>query len=160
MAVAATTSMLRELERPSREVALELLDDHFPLTLVRWVGQIQPQHVLRMIRFYDQAVERAQDEHTSLVHICDARDAAMPNQLVRDMLVDWLGDRAASEREVSLASYVVTGEPLIRGVVASLKWATGRGAGIHVVPTLERAIEGAREQLGQVGIPIPAVLRD
>jgi len=151
--------MLRELERPSREVALELLDDHFPLTLVRWVGQIQPQHVLRVIRFFDQAVERARNEQTSLVHICDARDAAMPNQLVRDMLGDWLGDRPSNERVVSLASYVVTGDPLIRGVVASLKWATGRGAGIHVVPTLERAIQGASEHLLQAGMPIPAVLR-
>lgn len=158
MAVAATTSMLRELEGPRREVALELLDDHFPLTLIRWVGAVKPQQVLKLIRFLDQAVERALDEGQSIVHICDARDASMPNQLVRDMLVDWLSDRAASEREVILVSYVVAGDPLIRGVVASLKWATGRGAGIRVVPTLEQAVQGACEALRQANMPIPQVL--
>lgn len=158
MAVAATSPILQQLERPRREVALELVDDHFPLTLVRWVGQVQPQHVLRMIRFFDGAVERALNEDKRIVHICDARDATLPNQLVRDMLVDWLSDRSTAERDVTLSTYVVASEPLIRGVVASLKWATGRGGGIRVVPTLEQAVSGACQQLEQACMPIPDVL--
>lgn len=158
MAIAATSPILRQLERPGRKVVLELVDDHFPLTLVRWVGQVQPQHVLRMIRFFDGAVERALNQDKRIVHICDARDATLPNQLVRDMLVDWLSDRQQVERDVSLSTYVVAGDPLIRGVVASLKWATGRGGGIHVVPTLAQAVSGASEALEQAGMPIPSVI--
>jgi hypothetical protein len=159
MAMAATSPMLRALERPRHDVALELVDDHFPLMLVRWVGQIQPQQVLRMIRFFDMAVERGIDEGKRIVHICDARDASLPNQLVRDMLVDWLTSRAEDEREVILASYVIAADPLIRGVVASLKWATGRGDGIRVVPSLDQAVTGACEVLEHAGMIVPDVLR-
>lgn len=159
MAVAATTPVLRSVELARHDAALELVDDHFPLTLVRWVGHIKPQHVLRMIRFYDQAVERGLDADKRLVHILDARDAALPNQLVRDMLVDWLTSRSAIERDVTLASYVIAAEPLIRGVVASLKWATGRGNGIRVVASLEQAVTGACEVLEQAGMKVPEVLR-
>ncbi|MFO7564039.1 MAG: hypothetical protein R6X02_15440 [Enhygromyxa sp.] len=157
--MAATTPVLRSVERPRRDVALELVDDHFPLMLVRWVGHIQPQHVLRMIRFFDQAVERGLEEGKRIVHICDARDAALPNQLVRDMLVDWLTSRTADERDVTMASYVIAADPLIRGVVASLKWATGRGQGIHVVASLDQAVTGACEVLEQAGMVVPEVLR-
>jgi hypothetical protein len=159
MAMAATTPVLRPLERVRRDVALELVDDHFPLTLVRWVGHIQPQHVLRMIRFHDQAVERGLQEGKRIVHICDARDAALPNQLVRDMLVDWLAERSSTERDVTLASYVIASDPLIRGVVASLKWATGRGDGIRVVASLDQAVTGACEVLERAGMIVPEVLR-
>jgi hypothetical protein len=157
--VAATVPMRLEVERPRREVALELVDDHFPLLLVRWVGNIQPQHMLRMIRFIDEAVDRAADEGKRLVHLCDARDAALPNQLVRDMLVDWLSDRAGPERDITLATYVIASDPLIRGVVASIKWATGRGDGIRVVTSLDQAVAGASEVLEQSGMIVPDILR-
>jgi hypothetical protein len=159
MAMAATSPVLRSLEPSRRDVALELVDDHFPLMLVRWVGQIQPQHVLRMIRFFDHAVERGLEEGKRVVHICDARDAGLPDQLVRDMFVDWLTSRSSDEREVIMASYVITGEPLIRGVVASIKWATGRGSGICVVPTLEQAVIGVCDVLEREGMDVPDVLR-
>ncbi len=157
--MAATSPVLRSVERVRHDVALELVDDHFPLVLVRWVGHIQPQHVLRMIRFFDHVVDRGLAERTPVVHVCDARDAALPNQLVRDMIVDWLSNRAPSERDVIMASYVITSDPLIRGVVASIKWATGRGAGVRVVPNLEQAVTGVCELLDGAGMPIPEVLR-
>ncbi len=159
MAMAATTPVLRPLERTHRDVALELVDEHFPLMLVRWVGEIQPQHVLRMIRFFDMAVERGLEQGKSVVHICDARDASLPNQLVRDMLVDWLSSRSPNEREVIVASYVIAADPLIRGVVTSLRWATGRGSGIRVVASLDQAVAGACEELERVGMVVPEILR-
>ena len=159
MAVAATTPILSQLDPRRCEVALELIDDHFPLLLVRWAGELQPQHVLRLIRFFDCNAEVAAAEGKRLVHICDARDAALPSSLVRDMLIDWLGDRPVRcGSEPSLRSYIVASDPMIRGVVASLKWATGRGDGICVLPTLEQAIAGARQALEQAGLPVPEIL--
>ena len=57
-----------------------------------------------------------------------------------------------------MRSYVVSGDPMIRGVVASLRWATGRGDSLQTVATIEQAVAGAREALREVGQPIPSVL--
>ncbi|PRP94179.1 hypothetical protein ENSA5_41340 [Enhygromyxa salina] len=159
MAVAATTRVLTHLTHPRCEVALELVDDHFPLLLVRWAGLIQPQHVLKMIRFFDENARIAAAEGTRLVHICDARDAALPCPLVRDMLIDWFSDRPRSDSAPALLSYVIAVDPLIRGVIASLKWATGRGDGIRVVPKLEEAVAGARQGLEEAGLDVPEILK-
>jgi hypothetical protein len=158
MAVAATTPVLTHLDARRCEVALELIDDHFPLALVRWAGHVQPQHVLRMIRFIDSQVENAAAEQVRLVQICDAREAALPSSLVRDMLIDWLSDRPRSNGELAMRSFVVVSDPMIRGVVASLRWATGRGDRIQVVSTLEQAIAGARRCFEEIGQPVPEIL--
>lgn len=158
MAVAATSPMLTQFEAPHCEVALELIDDHHPLLLVRWSGNLQPQHILRMIRFFDLHGERAAAQGDHLVHILDARDAALPSPLVRDMLVDWLGDRPRKRGRTEAKSFVVAGDPLIRGVVASLKWATGRGDEIRVLSKLEQAIMEAREAFEAAGVEVPEIL--
>jgi hypothetical protein len=54
---------------------------------------------------------------------------------------------------------VIAADPLIRGVVASLKWATGRGDGIRVVASLDQAVTGACEALDRAGMIVPEVLR-
>lgn len=162
MAVAATTPVLTQVDARC-EAALELIDEHYPLLLVRWSGQLQAQHVLRMIRFFDANTELARSGGARLVNICDASDAALPSSLVRDMLVDWLSDhprgRPRGGRTTALRSFVVVRDPLIRGVVASLKWATGLNDGIRVVSTLDQAVAGARETLERAGCPIPDILR-
>lgn len=159
MASAPPTPVLQTLTRPPREVALELVDEHFPLVLVRWAGQLQAHQVLQMIRFFDEGVARGLREQRRVLHICDARHAEVPDQLVRDMLVDWLIETASDQRKVMLGSFVVASDPLIRGVVASLKWATGRGGGIRVVTELEDAIDGACELLDCAGLEVPEILR-
>ena len=158
MAVAATSPMLTRFGAPHCEVALELIDDHYPLLLVRWSGQLEPQHILRMIRFFDTYGEQAASEGKRLVHICDARDAALPSPLVRDMLVDWLADRPVDRASRGTQTFVVASDPMIRGVVASLKWATGRSEGIRVMAKLEQAIAEARETFVRAGVEIPDVL--
>ncbi|KIG19589.1 hypothetical protein DB30_00098 [Enhygromyxa salina] len=152
--------MITQLESPHCEVALELIDDHFPLLLVRWAGRLQAQHVLKLIRFCDVHGAVAASEGRRLVLILDAREAALPNSLVRDMLIDWLSDRPRTNAGGKPRSYVIATDPLIRGVVASLKWATGRGEGIQVVKTLEQAIAGARETFEASGVEVPEILRD
>lgn len=159
MAIAPPTSVLQTLMRPTREVALELVDEHFPLMLVRWAGQLQAQQVLQMIRFFDKTVARGLREQRQVLHICDAEHAEVPNQLVRDMLIDWLIETASEQRQVMLGSFVIASDPLIRGVVASLKWATGRGDGIRVVANLDLALEGARQRFVAAGLEVPEVLR-
>ena len=158
MAVAATSPMLTRFDAPHCEVALELIDDHYPLLLVRWSGQLEPQHILQMIRFFDEYGEQAASEGKHLVHICDARDAALPNPLVRDMLIDWLADRPQDRPSRGTQSLVVASDPMIRGVVASLKWATGRGDSIRVMSKIEQAIVEARELFVRAGLEIPEVI--
>jgi hypothetical protein len=158
MVGAASTPVLIQRDSRRSEVALELIEDHFPLVLVRWVGPVQPQHVLGMIRFIDSQVENAAAEKVRLVQICDAREAALPSSLVRDMLIDWLSDRPRNSGTLAMRSFVVVSDPMIRGVVASLRWATGRGDRIQVVGTLEQAIEGARQAFEESGQPVPQIL--
>jgi hypothetical protein len=159
MALASPTSVLQTLTRPPREVDLDLVDEHFPLMLMRWSGHLQAPQVLQLIRFFDDGVARGLREQRRVLHICDARHAEVPDQLVRDMLIDWLIETTHEQRKVMLGSFVVASDPLVRGVVASLKWATGRGGGIRVVAELETAIDGACELLEGAGLEVPEVLR-
>lgn len=156
MAVAATSPVRLGHVDPRREVVLELVDDHEPLLLVRWSGQVKAQHVLQMMRFFDQKSIAARSNDTRLVFILDARDAALPGSLVRDMLADWLSDRPKGG--AILSTIVVAPDPLIRGVIISLKWATGRGDGVKIVPNVPQAIELAKRSFSKAGIAVPAVL--
>jgi len=156
MAVAATGPIQLDDTNPRSEVVLELIDDHFPLVLIRWVGHLQPQHLLELMRFYDEVGARAADERTRLVHMVDAREATLPSALVRDMLVDWLTERPRGSR--AGPTIIIASNPLIRGVVTSLKWATGRGAGLAIVPKIELAIERAVECFHAAGLEPPSVL--
>ena len=156
MAVAATTPIQLGHVNPRSEVVLELMDEHYPLLLVRWAGQVQPQHVLQMMRFFDSTGALAEAEGTSLIYMLDAREAALPNALVRDMLVDWLATRRRAG--MILKTFVIAPDPLIRGVVTSLKWATGRADGITVVTKIDAAIEASRQLFEAANIEVPAVL--
>lgn len=156
MAVAATSPVRLGHVDPRREVVLELIDEHEPLMLVRWAGQVKAQHVLQMMRFFDTTGTQAKAEGKRLVYILDARDAALPGSLVRDMLADWLSDRPRGG--VILSTIVVAPDPLIRGVIISLKWATGRADGVTVVPKVTKAIELAKRQFEKAGIDVPPVL--
>lgn len=158
MAVAATFPVQLGHVDPRREVVLELVDEHEPLMLVRWSGQVKAQHVLQMMRFFDHKSIAARSQDAHLVFILDARDAALPGSLVRDMLADWLSDRPKGG--TILSTIVVAPDPLIRGVIISLKWATGRADGITVVPSVPQAIELAKRSFRAAGIPVPAVLEE
>ena len=156
MAVAATIPMQLEQTNPRNEVVLELVDEHFPLVLIRWAGQLQPQHLLKLMRFYDEMGARAEGEQTRLVHMVDARDAALPNALIRDMLVDWLTERPRGSS--AGPTIVLAPNPLIRGVVTSLKWATGRGSGIVISNRIEHAVAVGVESFESAGMTPPGVL--
>lgn len=157
MAVAAFTSIPWEREAPAGESCFELVDDHFPLLFLSFGGELVAQHVLQLIRFVDDARARARSEGVELLAICDARTAQLPSDLVREMVVDWLRHEEFGAPS-QLGSIIVTHNVLLRGVVASIKWATKRGELIHVVPTPEAALIVARERFVAHGLPVPPVL--
>jgi hypothetical protein len=159
MAVAASTSIPWEQDAPAGEPRLELIDEHFPLLFLGCGGDLLPQQALQLIRFVDDARARAARDECELLVICDARSATRPSDLVRDMLVDWLrhGDFGAPSQ---LGSIIVTQNLLMRGAIASIKWATKRGDQMHVVQTPEEALLLARKRFEDQGLTPPAVLLD
>lgn len=157
MAVAASTSIPWEQEAPAGEPRLELVDEHFPLLFLGCGGDLLPQQALQLIRFVDDARERAAREGQDLLVICDARSAQRPSDLVRDMLVDWLRHEDFGEPS-RLGSIIVTHSLLMRGAIASIKWATKRGTQMHVVQTPEEALVVARKRFESLGLTPPAVL--
>ncbi|MFV8753793.1 hypothetical protein ACNOYE_24885 [Nannocystaceae bacterium ST9] len=134
----------------------ELIEDHFPVIFIALSGEMQPQQVLQLIRFVDRMRERAAAERVDLLTICDARGAARPGELVRDMLVDWLRHELFGTPS-PLGSIIVCRDPLVRGVIASIKWATGHSH-IQVVPTPDEALARGRERFAQLGLTLPASL--
>lgn len=158
MAVAATSPVLWQLAEQSGESSVELNDEHFPLLVGRAVGQVEPKHILAMIRFFDDATQRAGREEQRTVLIFDATGAGMPTPLVREMLIDWIGDAPKSASANDMRIFVIAPNPLIRGVIASLRWATGRGVGIEVVPDLQQAAAAAIVHLHECGQPVPEPL--
>src|SRR5690349_16098839 len=111
MAVAASSPISWDNEAPKSEARCDLIDEHFPLLLITVAGELQPRHVLQLIRFVDQARERAKAEQVELVTICDARSAGRPIELVREMLVDWL--RHDIVGPARLGSIIIARDPLI-----------------------------------------------
>ena len=93
MAVAATSPVLWQLAEQIGESCVELNDEHFPLLVGRAAGHVEPKHILAMIRFFDDATQRADREGLKTVVIFDATGAGMPTPLIREMLVDWIHDR-------------------------------------------------------------------
>ena len=157
MAVAATSPVLWQLAEQSGEASVELNDEHFPLLVGRAAGQVEPKHILAMIRFFDDAKQRADGEGLKAVVIFDATTSGMPTPLVREMLVDWIGDMHKSAGS-NMRVFVIAPNPLIRGVIASLRWATGRAAGIEVVPDLQQAAAAAIVALHEYGQAVPEPL--
>lgn len=156
MAVAATSPTCWQNEAPTSELRCDLVDEHFPLLFITIAGELQPQHVLQLIRFVDGARERAAAEQVDLLTICDARDSSRPSELVRDMVVDWLRHELAEPSP--LGSIVVVRDPIIRGVIASIKWAIGRGDEMSVVPSPDEALTRARQRFIDAGMTLPDVL--
>jgi hypothetical protein len=156
MAVAASSPIRWEHEAPTSAPRCDLVDEHFPLLFITLAGELQPQHVLQLIRFVDRARRRAAAEQIQLLTICDARGSSRPSDLVRDMFVDWLRQELA--RAVPLGSIIVARDPIVRGVIASIKWAIGRGDEMMVVPSPEEALAKARERFIRAGLTPPAVL--
>lgn len=156
MAVAATSPIRWENEAATSELRCDLIDEHFPLLFITIAGELQPQQVLQLIRFVDQARERAAAEQVELCTICDARDSNRPSELVRDMLVDWLRHELA--QSAPLGTIIVARDPIIRGVIASIKWAIGRGDEMMVVPSTDEALARARQRFVDANLTPPSVL--
>jgi hypothetical protein len=156
MAVAATSPIRWENEAATSELRCDLVDEHFPLLFITIAGELQPQQVLQLIRFVDDARERATREQVELLTICDARGSSRPSKLVRDMLIDWL--RHDLNRTSRLGTIIVARDPIIRGVIASIKWAIGRGDEMMVVPSPDEALARARQRFVDAGLTSPHVL--
>ncbi|NVB40260.1 hypothetical protein G6O69_20625 [Pseudenhygromyxa sp. WMMC2535] len=153
--MAATSPIPWAFEEQPQESHLDLIEEHFPLLLARVVGHLEPRQLLQMIRFFDEVGERVQRERRSPVIIIDASEAAMPCQLIREMLMDWLSDQP---RNCGAKTLVIAPNPMIRGLVASLKWATGRGDSLETVTGVGQAIARAASYLRAKGEPVPALL--
>ncbi len=159
MAVAATSPIRWEHDAPTVEQHFELVEDHFPLVFIAFAGPIDPQQVLELIRFVDGVRARAAAEGVDILVICDARGSMRPSDLVRDMLVDWLRHELHGPLS-PLGSIIVARDPIVRGVIASIKWATGRGDQMVVVPSPEAAMKQAHQRFVAAGLTPPSVLAD
>ncbi len=160
MAVSATNPIRWEQDAPPGESVFELVDEHFPLLFIVLAGELHAHQVLELIRFVDGMRERAAAEQIELLTICDARGASRPGDLVRAMIIDWLrhdpaGPKASFGR---FGSIIVTRNPIIRGVIASIKWATGHADQISVVASPSQALAQARARLLAAGLTPPAIL--
>lgn len=128
------------------------------MLFVAFAGELQPQQVLQLIRFVDQVRERAAAEQVDLLTICDARASSRPSDVARKMLVDWLRHEQLGTPS-PLGGIIVARDPLVRGAIASIKWATGRGDDeLIVVPTTDEALARARQRFIVAGLTPPAIL--
>ncbi|GEM_PF-2566683 len=159
MAVAASTPARWETEGPVPESALELRDDLLPVLLARSWGVMDARQALELIRFVDAGCERAIVAGSPAIVIFDATHAARTSALVREMLVDWLRASPYISRRSGMRAFVVTPNLIIRGVVASVRWATGSCACVNSVSSLDDAIAAATVLLRERGIDVPEVLR-
>jgi hypothetical protein len=126
-----------------------------PVVITTWFGTATVDLIDRYYQWFDTLVAASLAAEQRLVRISDLGPARFPPGNVRKRSYEHIrGDLAT---DVTLVNYVVVENPLIRGVVASIRWIGGgrREPDFQLVDTVPHALERAIERLKIARIPRP-----
>lgn len=129
-----------------------------PVVITTWHGTATVGLIDQYYRWSDATVAAAIAAEQRLIKIADLSQAGCPRGPVRKRMYEHASNDLAAE--VTLATYVVVDDPLIRGLITSLRWLSGgrRESEIIMVESMARAIELALARLWAERIPAPAGL--
>ncbi len=133
-----------------------IVDDAlWPIMIATWFGRPTEALVDRFFEFHAQLLDRARVEGTRIVMITDTFATERPSPMARKRIVDRTEAQAADVRQLTVDSFIVIENPVIRGVVTALAWVYPKMAESKNVGSLAIALEGSVESLRRAGIATP-----
>lgn len=140
------------------ESSVVLDDAHWPFMIATWFGRPTETLVEKYFAAHDRHIQRARNAREKIIVITDTFATERPNPVARKRIVELTEAQGELARAVTLRSYIVIENPVIRGVVTALAWVYPRMAESENVGSLAQALEKGLEELRKVGVPAPAGL--
>jgi hypothetical protein len=131
----------------------------WPVVITTWFGT--PTEVL-VDRYFDQhatVLERARKNSDRIVLISDTFATERPTATARKRIADRTSAHAKVAQSITLASFIVIENALIRGAVTALSWIIPSMDENELVDSIETAIDRGLAALDAAGIARPAGLR-
>jgi hypothetical protein len=137
----------------------EVVDNtYWPILIATWFGRPSEALVEKYFGEHDRHVQRARNANEKIIVITDTFATERPNPVARKRIVELTEAQGDAARAVTLRSYIVIENPVIRGVVTALGWVYPKFADSENVGSLAQALELGVEALRSLGIPAPVGL--
>lgn len=128
----------------------------WPIVIATWFGEPTEMLVDRYFAAHDGLLDRARRSRERIVLVTDAFATERPSAKARKRITDLTAAQPADVATITVASYVVIENPMIRGVVTALSWVNPKMAESQNVATITIALDRALASLDAAGIPRPA----
>lgn len=137
------------------ESSVTIDDALWPIVIATWFGRPTEDLVDRYFDLHAQLLERAREEHTRLVLVTDTFATERPSPMARKRIVDRTEAQPSDVRHLTVESFIVIENPVIRGVVTALAWVYPKMSESKNVGSLAAALEGSIDALRNAGIATP-----
>lgn len=127
----------------------------WPIIIATWFGEPTELLVDRYFAAHAVLLDRARRSRERIVLITDAFATERPSAKARKRITDLTAEQPADVQTLTVASYVVIENPMIRGVVTALAWVNPKMAESENVASITIALERSLAALDAAGIPRP-----
>lgn len=133
-------------------------DRYAPIYVTAWMGQTSLEAAKWGLELQGGGAREQLRRGGRMIAISDATHVERPTPEVRKYFAEHAEELARTTHGVLLSSYVVTANPLVRGVITAVGWMSETARGVKGVATMREAIERALRDLENAGIPRPSGL--
>jgi hypothetical protein len=141
-----------------KDAAIVVDDSAGGIVFATWFGEATISLVDQYYEWNEAVLERARRERTKFVLVTDTFGAARPSPAARKRIAERFARMPRDVGEITIASYIIIENALLRGVVTALAWMDPRLEGSVTVASVPLAIEGAIKSLTAAGVTPPANL--
>lgn len=130
-------------------------DAHWPVVIATWFGRPTEALVEKYFADHRRHLDRARSAGERLVLITDTFATERPHPVARKRIVELTEAQGELANALTLKSFIVIENPVIRGVVTALAWVYPKLGASENVGSLSQAVEGAAAALRSLGIAAP-----
>jgi hypothetical protein len=141
-----------------KEASVVIDDAAKGVLIATWFGASTVQLVDEYYAWHGAYLDRHRKEGRRFVLITDASESARPAPAARKRIADGFAKLGPDVKVITIQSYIVVDNALIRGVLTALAWLDERLAGSVLVATPAAAIAQALKDLERAGIAPPSNL--
>ncbi len=130
---------------------------YWPIAIASWIGKPTEDLVRQYFAQADtRLIARARKGRLGFILITDATTADQPSPKARTLIADLTNAQPEDAMALSIGSFLVVDNAIIRGVVTALRWVLPRMRDVESVQTMEQALTRSLALLDGRKIPRPA----
>src|SRR5690242_9647371 len=134
------------------EGASVVVDDSWPgIVFASWFGEASVTLVDHYYDCHESVLARARGARTKFVLVTDTFGAGRPSPAARKRIADRFAALGPDAKDITVATYIIIENALLRGVVTALAWLDPRLESSVTVASPAAAIEGATAVLKTQG---------